>query len=133
MPVPGPLDRIPLWLLFGIMIVILVLAVEGGFRLGGYQSLNRAIELHTTRVRVAVRSGIPGVLWAALFAVAILNLMAVGYHAGLLKTRRSPAVATLVMSLSVVMLFTADLDRPQEGAQQVSQQAMIDLRRKMGD
>ncbi|WP_437899076.1 hypothetical protein [Sorangium sp. So ce124] len=97
------------------------------------ESLNRTIELHTMRVRVAVRSGIPGVLWAALFAVAILNLMAVGYHAGLVKTRRSPAVATLVMSLSVVMLLTADLDRPQEGALQVSQQAMIDLRRTMGN
>ncbi|WP_437985530.1 hypothetical protein [Sorangium sp. So ce117] len=259
MPVPGPLDRIPLWLLLGIVIVLLVLAVEGGYRLGGYrlrrsegeagahvlalvtttmgllalvlaftfgfaatrfearkhmvvdeanaiettylragllpgdrgakvrallrdyvasrlegvrlgnveqavrrseelhrelwkeaetagrdhpsspvvalfiESLNRTIELHTTRVNVAIRSGIPGVLWAALFAVAILNLMAVGYHAGLVKTRRSPTVATLVMSLSVVMLLTADLDRPQEGALQVSQQALNDLRRTMGD
>lgn len=259
MPVPGPLDQIPLWLLLGITIVVLVLAVEGGYRLGGYrlrrsegeggahvlalvtttmgllalvlaftfgfaaarfearkhlvvdeanaiettylragllpgdrgakvrellrdyvesrlegarpgnveqavrrseelhrelwkeaeiagrehpsspvvalfiESLNRTIELHTTRVKVAIRSGIPGVLWAALFAVAVLNLMAVGYHAGLIKTRRSPAVATLVMSLSVVMMLTADLDRPQEGALKVSQQAMIHLRHRVGD
>jgi hypothetical protein len=259
MPVAGTFDRIPLWLLLGITIVVLVLAVEGGYRLGAYrrrraeqefgahvlalvtttmgllalvlaftfgfaatrfearkhvvvdeanavettylragllpgdrgakvrellrqyvdlrldavrlgnvdqalrrsdelhrelwkeaeaagrdqpsspvialfiESLNRTIELHATRVRVSVRSGIPGVLWGALFAVAILNLAAVGYHAGLIGTRRSPTVATLVMSLAVVLMLTADLDRPQEGALQVSQQALIDLRHRMGD
>ena len=97
------------------------------------ESLNKTIELHAIRVKVAIRSGIPGVMWAALFVVAILNLMAVGYHAGLVKTPRSPTVATLVMSLTVVLMLTADLDHPQEGALKVSQQAMIDLRRAMGD
>jgi hypothetical protein len=97
------------------------------------ESLNRTIELHTMRVKVGVRSGIPGVLWVALFVVAALNLAAVGYHAGLVRTRRSPAVMTLVLSLSIVLMLTADLDRPQEGALRVSQQAMIDVRRMMGD
>ncbi|KYF75113.1 hypothetical protein BE20_13200 [Sorangium cellulosum] len=258
MPVGGPLDRFPLWLLFGMTIVVLLLAVEGGYRLGVYrlrrsdqeygphvlalatatmgllalilaftfglaatrfearkqavvdeanaiettylragllpgdrghkvrdmlreyvelrldavrlgnveqalrrseelhrelwkeaeaaardqpssttvalfiESLNRAIELHATRVKVAVRGGIPGVLWAALFGIAVLNLAAVGYHAGLVRTRRSPTVATLVMGLSIVLMLTADLDHPQDGALRVSQQAMFDLRRTMG-
>ena len=35
MPMAGPLGRFPLWLLFGITIVVLLLAVEGGYRLGG--------------------------------------------------------------------------------------------------
>lgn len=95
------------------------------------ESLNRTIELHAMRVKVAVRSGIPGVLWAALFVVAVLNLMAVGYHAGLVGTRRSLAIGTVVLSLSIVLMLVADLDRPQEGALRVSQQAMIDLRRTM--
>lgn len=97
------------------------------------ESLNRTIELHAMRVKVGVRSCIPGVLWAALFVVATLNLAAVGYHAGLVRTRRSPAVVTLILSLSIVLMLTADLDRPQEGALRVSQQAMIDVRRMMGD
>jgi hypothetical protein len=97
------------------------------------ESLNRTIELHAIRVKVGVRGEIPEILWAALLVVAVLNLAAVGYHAGLVGTRRSPAVVTLIMSLSVVLVLTADLDRPQEGALQVSQQAMIDLRRMMGD
>lgn len=259
MPVGGPLDGIPLWLLLGVTIVVFLLAVEGGYRLGGYrgrrseqehgahvlalvtatmgllalvlaftfglatsrfearkqivveeanavqttylragllpgdrgakvrellreyvelrleavrlgnveqalwrseelhrelwkeaeaagrnqpdsvvvplfiESVNRAIELHAMRVKVAVRSGIPGILWGALFVVAVLNLTAVGYHAGLVRTRRSPAVATLLMSLSIVLMLVADLDRPQEGTLKVSQQAMLDLRRTMGD
>ncbi|WP_437592118.1 hypothetical protein [Sorangium sp. So ce1000] len=37
MPVAGPLDRFPLWLLFGVTIVVRQLAVEGGYRLGGYR------------------------------------------------------------------------------------------------
>lgn len=259
MPMAGPLDRFPLWLLFGVTVVLLLLAVEGGYRLGRYrvrrsqqelgahvlalvtttmgllalvlaftfslaanrfdarkqivvdeanaiettylragllpgdrgakvreglreyvklrlevpgldnieqtlrrseelhrelwkeaeaagrdqpssnvvalfiESLNRTIELYAVRVKVAVRSGIPEVLWAALLVVAVLTMLAVGYHAGLVKTRRSPAVATLVMGLSIVLLLTADLDRPQEGALRVSQQAMIDLQRTIGD
>ncbi|WP_437287471.1 hypothetical protein [Sorangium sp. So ce406] len=259
MPVAGPLDRFPLWLLLGVTIVVLLLAFEGGYRLGAYrlrrseqehgahvlalvtttmgllalvlaftfglaatrfearkqmvideanaiettylragllpgdrgakvrellrdyvesrlavvrlgnveealrraeelhrelwkeaeaagrdqpisnvvalfiESLNRTIELHAMRVKVAVRGGIPGVMWAALFTVAILNLAAVGYHAGLVRSRRSPTIATVVMSLSIVLMLTADLDRPQEGALTVSQQAMIDLRRMIGD
>ncbi|MDC3957004.1 bestrophin-like domain [Polyangium jinanense] len=96
------------------------------------QSLNRTIELHAMRVKVAVRGGIPDALWAALYLIAILNLLAVGYHAGLVKTPRSPTLATVVMSLSVVLMLTADLDHPQEGAMKVSQQAMIDVRRTMG-
>jgi hypothetical protein len=97
------------------------------------ESLNRTIELHAMRVKVAIRSGVPSVLWEALFLMAILNLSAVGYHAGLIGTRRSPTIATVVVSLTIVLILIADLDRPQEGALQVSQQAMIDLRRRMGD
>ncbi|MDI1451685.1 DUF4239 domain-containing protein [Polyangium sp. 6x1] len=97
------------------------------------EAANRTIEVHATRVKVAVRSGIPGALWAALYVVAVLNLTAVGYHAGLVKTPRSPTLATVVLSLSVVMMLTADLDHPQEGAMRVSQQSMLDLRRMMSD
>jgi hypothetical protein len=258
MPVGGPLDSFPLWLLAGITIVVLLLAVEGGHRLGGYRrrsgeehgphvlalvtatmgllalvlaftfglaatrfgarkqivvdeanaiettylragllpgdrgpkvrellrqyvgsrleavrlgnvepalrrseelhrelwseaeaagrerpdstvvglfidSLNRTIELHAMRVKVGVRSGIPGVLWAALFVVAALNMTAVGYHAGLVEARRTPVVVTMILSLTIVFMLTADLDRPQEGALRVSQQALIDVQRRMSD
>ena len=97
------------------------------------ESLNKTIDLHSLRVKVAIRSTIPGALWWALFMLAVLTLMAVGYHAGLVKTHRSPTVATLVMSLAIVLHLTADLDHPQDGALRVSQQPMIDVQRTMGD
>jgi hypothetical protein len=92
------------------------------------QSLNELIDLHSRRLLVGLRSRIPGIIWAALYLVTILTMAAVGYHAGLTRTSRSPAVLALALTFAAVMILIADLDRPQEGLLQVSQQAMIDLR-----
>lgn len=97
------------------------------------ESLNQTIDLHATRVKVAIRGHIPGVLWVALFLVSTLTLMAVGYHGGLVRTSRSPVIAILVVNFSIILMLIADLDRPQEGALMVSQQAMIDLQHRMED
>ena len=53
------------------------------------QSLNEVIDLHAKRVTVGLRNRIPGAIWAALFAVAVLSFAAMGYHAGLSRTSRS--------------------------------------------
>jgi hypothetical protein len=55
----------------------------------------------------------------------------VGYQAGLAATRRSPAMAALVLAFAGVLFLIADLDRPVEGLLTVSQQAMLDLQRTM--
>jgi hypothetical protein len=54
-----------------------------------------------------------------------------GYHAGIVGTRRSLAVLAVALTFSVVIELIADLDRPQEGVLKVSQQALIDLQRSM--
>jgi hypothetical protein len=95
------------------------------------QSLNDTIDLHSKRVLVGIRSRIPLVLWIGLLGLAMLGMAAVGYQAALSATRRSPAMAGLVLAFSVVLLLIADLDRGQEGLLRVSQQAMIDLQRSM--
>jgi hypothetical protein len=95
------------------------------------QSLNEVIDLHTKRVTVGLRNRIPGPIWVALFAVAIVALATMGYHAGLSGTRRSFAVLAVAFAFSAVMLLIVDLDRPQQGAFKVSQQALIDLRQSM--
>jgi len=97
------------------------------------QSLNETIDIHAKRILVAVRSRIPGVLWAALYLVTILTMAGVGYHGGLTKSRRSLAIVVLVMTFSAIMLLVADLDRPHEGLLTVSQQAMIELRNMMNE
>ncbi len=67
------------------------------------QSLNEVIDLHAKRVAVGVRNRIPGVIWVALFAIAVLSLTAMGYHAGLAATSRSPAVLVVAFTFSAVI------------------------------
>ena len=94
-------------------------------------SLNEVIDLHAKRVTAGVRNRIPGAIWLALLAVAVLALAAVGYHAGLAGTNRSLAQVAVALTFSVVIGLIADLDRPQEGTLTVSQQALVDLRQSM--
>ena len=54
-----------------------------------------------------------------------------GYHAGIVGTRRSLAILAVAFTFSVVIELIADLDRPQEGILKVSQQAFLDLQRSM--
>jgi hypothetical protein len=95
------------------------------------QSLNQVIDLHAERVQASLRSRIPGAIWIGLFAVAALSLAGMGYHAGMVGTRRSLAILAVAFTFSVVIELIADLDRPQEGVLKVSQQALLDLQRSM--
>jgi hypothetical protein len=90
------------------------------------ESLNDVIAMHAKRA--TLRSRIPGVIWATLYLVASLAMADIGYHEGLTSLRRSPALVIGVLTFSAVIYLIADLDRPQEGLFNVSQQAMVDLR-----
>jgi hypothetical protein len=95
------------------------------------QSLNDLIDLHAERVLVGLRSRIPLVIWAGMFGLAMLGLIAVGYQCGLSGTRRSPAMTALVLAFAVVLALIADLDRAHEGLLRVSQQALVDVQKTM--
>lgn len=97
------------------------------------QSLNEVIDLHSKRLMVALRSRIPGAIWAGLYAVAILALMGMGYQSGLSGTSRSLEILAVALAFSAVIWLIADLDRPGEGLLKVSQQTMLDLRSSMTD
>jgi len=95
------------------------------------QSLNEVIDLHAKRVTLGMRNRIPITIWGALYFTAILAMVGVGYHEGLVSTTRTLATLVLVVTFAGVLGLLADLDRPQEGLIRVSQQAMIDLRKSM--
>jgi hypothetical protein len=95
------------------------------------QSLNEVIDLHAKRVTAGLRNRIPGAIWLALLTIAVLSMAAMGYHAGLVGTTRSLAIIVVAVAFSAVIALIADLDRPQEGALTVSQQALIDVRQSM--
>lgn len=91
------------------------------------QSLNETIDLHAKRVLIGVRSRIPIIIWLALSFITFLSMVELGYHEGMTGSRRSLAIAALVLTFSIVILLIADLDRQREGLIHVSQQAMIEL------
>ena len=95
------------------------------------QSLNEVIDLDETRV-TANRNRIPDSIWMALYVVTILTMVALGYQFGLTGERSWAVIILLVLVFTAVMFLIADLDRPQQGIVQVSQQAMIDLVNKIG-
>ena len=95
------------------------------------ESLNEVIDLHAKRVTAGLRNRIPGTIWVALLAIAILSLAAMGYHAGLVGTSRSLAIIVVAVAFSAVIALIADLDRPQEGTLIVSQQALVDVLQSM--
>jgi hypothetical protein len=95
------------------------------------QSLNEVIDLHAKRITAGIRNRVPAVIWIALFAVAVISLGAMGYHAGLVRTSRSLAIVAVGLTFTVVIGLVADLDSPREGFLTVSQQALVDLRESM--
>jgi hypothetical protein len=92
------------------------------------QSLNETIDIHAKRVLIGLQNRLPGVLWGALYLVAILTMTGVGYYDGLTRSSRSLAILVLAFTFSTILLLVADLDRPREGLLTVSQSAMIDVR-----
>lgn len=95
------------------------------------QSLNETIDLQAKRVTAGLRSRIPLQIWGALYLFAGASMAAVGYYTGRTGTRRSLAWPALAVAFSVVMLLIADLERPADGALQVSKQALVDVRHSM--
>jgi hypothetical protein len=95
------------------------------------QALNEVIDLHSTRIQAGVRSRLPGTIWLALYAVAVVALMGMGYHGGLAGTSRSLAILAVALTFSLALWLIADLDRPNAGWLRVSQQPMLDLRATM--
>jgi hypothetical protein len=95
------------------------------------QALNEVIDLHTKRVTAGLRSRIPMPVWIVLFVVAILSFMAMGYHGGITRTSRSPAVILVALTFAGVLWLVVSLDRPGEGVLQVNQRPLIELRQMM--
>jgi len=95
------------------------------------QALNDVIDLHSIRVQAGLRSRLPGTIWLALYAVAVVAFAGVGYHGGLTGTSRSLAILAMALAFSTALWLIANLDRPQASWLQVSQEAMTDLRATM--
>lgn len=90
------------------------------------ESLNEMIDVDTVQV-AANRNRIPDSIWLMLAIVTIFSMMSVGYQFGLENTRSWAVNILMAMAFSTVIMLIADLDRPQIGLVQVSQQPLLDL------
>ena len=71
MPIFGPLDHIPLWVLFGGTVAIVLLLIEGGYRLGRYRRRHCEDEKEApVGAIVAATLGLLGFVLAFTFGLA---------------------------------------------------------------
>ena len=80
------------------------------------------------RVLLREHSHIPGAYWAVLGMIAVLAFAAMGYHGGVAGTTRSPVMAAVAVTFSLVIALIVDIDRPGEGWINVHQDAMFEVR-----
>jgi hypothetical protein len=95
------------------------------------QSLNDMIDLDAIRV-TAYRNRIPDSIWLMLGVVTLFSMVAIGYEFGLTGARSWAVTILMTVVFTTVIMLIADLDRPQVGLIQVSQQPLLDLLNKIG-
>ena len=91
------------------------------------QSLNDVIDFNEKR-RIANHNRVPEVTFMLLFAMAAVATGFTGYAAGLAGTRQTIPNAIMAVSIAVVIMLIADLDRPKGGLITVDQQALTDVK-----
>ena len=96
-------------------------------------SLTELRSLHETRTVARDYARVPETVLWLLLAGSALSLGMVGYSAGLDRDGAAcSAPWCMVVVLGAVLTLVIDLDRPQEGFLQVSQQALLDVQQWIG-
>lgn len=98
--------------------------------LGG--SLTELVAVGETRVVAGLYARVPETILLLLLIGSALSLGMVGYNAGLAGKRSILSAIVMVVALGVVLTLVVDLDRPQDGLIKVSQQALLDVQRWIG-
>ena len=97
------------------------------------RAVNALIDMHETRWNRAVMQRISGSIWLALFFIAALTMVVMGYHAGLAGSRSIVATSAVIITFALVLSLIVDLDRPANQLFNVSQSAMMNLKEAMAN
>lgn len=89
-------------------------------------SVNETLDLSAIRL-AALRNKIPSNVWLMFAIVTFFSMIAIGYEFGLTEKRSWTATLLLVLAFTSVIVMIADLDSPQAGLLQISQQPLIDV------
>jgi hypothetical protein len=88
-------------------------------------SVNEMNNIHERRL-VALRYHVPVEVMFVLLGVAMVAMGFTGYHAGVTGARRRLANLIMSVTVAVLIILVADLDRPHRGLIQVPVQPLID-------
>ena len=90
-------------------------------------SLTDLSDIQMKRVRAAVWNRIPPTILVALYSIAFLAMMAMGYGTGLTAGRAFVPTLMLVLTFSSVIILINDLERPVQTLFSVNQEPMLDV------
>lgn len=96
-------------------------------------SLTEIVNLNQTRIVAGLYARVPETIMILLLAGSALSLGMVGYNAGLSRRRSVLSAVVLVFALGAVTTLVVDLDRPQQGFINVSQQSLLDVQKWIGE
>jgi hypothetical protein len=94
------------------------------------QSLNDVIDLEAARFAASMNH-VPETVILVVGFVAILSAAMVGYLFGLGNQRHLLSTVTMAVAITAVLLVIVDLDRPDRGLIQISQQPLIDVQSRL--
>lgn len=93
------------------------------------EALNEMNSVHASRLAIGVRTRVPIGIWIVLYALTILGMVSMGYHAGISGSKRSKATWMVAIAFGMVIALIAALDRPT--GVRVTQQPLVDLQQFM--
>ena len=94
------------------------------------QSVNEMFDNQTKRITVTLSHRIPGMIWAALFALTLLSMFAVGYLFGRMEKPNWYMILALSLAFAAVILVIIDLDGIR-GTIQISHEPVLNLYQKI--
>jgi hypothetical protein len=94
------------------------------------ESLNEMVAVHASRLAIGVQARLPIGIWIVLCGLTTFGMMSMGYHAGVVESKRSKATVVLAISFAMVIAVISSLDRP-GGFIKVTQQPLVDLQGTM--
>ena len=95
------------------------------------ESINDVIDVHTSRLSIAVGSRIPPLMWIMLYGIVFVAFLLIGVASSADGNRNFVILILFAIGFAAVLALITDLDRPQQGLFRVSQQAMLDLQRQI--
>jgi hypothetical protein len=95
------------------------------------ESLNKMIDLHETRITVALIERMPRPIIWVLFLISGLSVGMAGFRSGLDHTRAVIPMTVLTLAITAVLALIVDIDKPTSRIFEISQRPMFDISQVM--